>query len=766
MANIIECPIICTRGAIIFPGQDMSLDVGRRASVDVVNFSLNMNLDVILVSQKNIDIDEPKKNDLYEIGTICHIRASRKRDDHLKVVFVGEDRCRLIEIYEIDGIKYASVEVLSDVVEDDLSLEVLKTKVKKEYSLFEQKNGRAPLRAPENMSNQYISELVDGFAQANIFNSGEKQKFLEEYHLEKRLEMFLTYISLEKKKEEIEKEINLRVKDSVESSQKDYYLRERIKAIKEELGDGQGADVEKLKEEFSKDRYPENIKAKANEEIRRLDMTSTASGEYGMIRTYLDWLISIPWTEKSVDETDLTKVKEVLDEDHYGLEKIKTRILEYLAVKELSHSLKSPIICLVGPPGVGKTSLAKSIARALNRNFVKMSLGGVRDEAEIRGHRRTYLGSYPGRIIQGMKKVGTTNPVFLIDEIDKMGADYKGDPSSAMLEVLDPEQNSMFQDHYLEETYDLSDVMFIATANYLENIPAPLLDRLEIINLSSYTELEKLNICKDHLIPKVLKKDGLKPSQFSISDEMITHVIRHYTRESGVRELERMMETLARKATLEIYTKSKRSIKVTKKLVQEWLGHEKFEYGTKEKKNQVGVVTGLAYTAFGGDILQIEVNYFEGKGKLIITGQLGDVMKESAEIALDYVKSNAKKFGIDVKFFETHDIHIHVPEGAVPKDGPSAGVTLTTAFVSALTNKAVDANCAMTGEVTLRGNVLPIGGLREKSIAANRSGITKVFIPKGNVKDIDELPDIVKENITFMPVDKVDTILKEAIIHD
>ena len=766
MANIIECPIICTRGAIIFPGQDMSLDVGRRASVDVVNFSLNMNLDVILVSQKNIDIDEPKKNDLYEIGTICHIRASRKRDDHLKVVFVGEDRCRLIEIYEIDGIKYASVEVLSDVVEDDLALEVLKTKVKKEYSLFEQKNGRAPLRAPENMSNQYISELVDGFAQANIFNSGEKQKFLEEYHLEKRLEMFLTYISLEKKKEEIEKEINLRVKDSVESSQKDYYLRERIKAIKEELGDGQGADVEKLKEEFSKDRYPENIKAKANEEIRRLDMTSTASGEYGMIRTYLDWLISIPWTEKSVDETDLTKVKEVLDEDHYGLEKIKTRILEYLAVKELSHSLKSPIICLVGPPGVGKTSLAKSIARALNRNFVKMSLGGVRDEAEIRGHRRTYLGSYPGRIIQGMKKAGTTNPVFLIDEIDKMGADYKGDPSSAMLEVLDPEQNSMFQDHYLEETYDLSDVMFIATANYLENVPAPLLDRLEIINLSSYTELEKLNICKDHLIPKVLKKDGLKPSQFSISDEMITHVIRHYTRESGVRELERMMETLARKATLEIYTKSKRSIKVSKKLVQEWLGHEKFEYGTKEKKNQVGVVTGLAYTAFGGDILQIEVNYFEGKGKLIITGQLGDVMKESAEIALDYVKSNAKKFGIDVKFFETHDIHIHVPEGAVPKDGPSAGVTLTTAFVSALTNKAVDANCAMTGEVTLRGNVLPIGGLREKSIAANRSGITKVFIPKGNVKDIDELPDIVKENITFMPVDKVDTILKEAIIHD
>ena len=766
MDNIIECPIICTRGAIIFPGQDLSVDVGRPASVDVVNFSLKMSLDVVLISQKNVEIDNPNIEDLYEYGTICHIRSSRVRDDHLKVIFTGETRCKLLEIFSVDGIKYAKVNVLEDVADDEVTIDVLKQKVIRELNLFEQKNGRPPLKIPSYIDNSYISRMVDNFAQINIFNLLEKEKFLAEYHISKRLEMFLAYISIERKKEEIEREINDRVKDAVESSQKDYYLRERIKAIKEELGDGQGADIENLKEEFKKDRYPENIKKKAEEEIKRLDMTSTASGEYGVIRTYLDWLISIPWNEKSKDEANLDKVKKVLDEDHYGLEKIKTRILEYLAVKELSHSLKSPIICLVGPPGVGKTSLAMSVARALNRKFVKISLGGVRDEAEIRGHRRTYLGSYPGRIIQGMKKAGTTNPVFLIDEIDKMGSDYKGDPSSAMLEVLDPEQNTMFQDHYLEEPYDLSDVMFIATANYLENIPGPLLDRLEIINLSSYTEIEKLNICKDHLIPKVINKDGLKTSQLSINDEMITYIIRHYTREAGVRELERIMETIARKTTLDIYTNSKHSIKVSKKLLNQWLGHEKYEYGTKEKKNQVGVVTGLAYTAFGGDILQIEVNYFEGKGKLIITGQLGEVMKESAEIALDYIKSNAKKFGIDIKFFETHDIHIHVPEGAVPKDGPSAGVTLTTALVSALTNKAVDANCAMTGEVTLRGNVLPIGGLRAESIAANRSGIKKIFIPKGNIKDLDELPEIVKNNIDFKPVEKVETILKEAIIND
>ena len=438
--------------------------------------------------------------------------------------------------------------------------------------------------------------------------------------------------------------------------------------------------------------------------------------------------------------------------------------MEYLAVKEMTGTLNSPILCLVGPPGVGKTSLAKSIARALDRKFVKMSLGGVRDEAEIRGHRRTYLGALPGRIIQGMKKAGVVNPVFLIDEIDKMGADYKGDPSDALLEVLDPEQNALFSDHYLEEAYDLSKVMFVATANYLENIPAPLQDRLEIIELPSYTEIDKLTIAKEHLIPKQLKMNGLKKTQFHIKDEEILYLIRHYTREAGVRQLERVIGSLCRKTVLSILNDGKKSVTVTKKWINEKLGKEMFEYGSKEKKDQIGVVTGLAYTSFGGDVLSIEVNSFEGKGNLVLTGKLGDVMKESAEIALDYVKAHASEFGIDPKYFEKHDIHIHVPEGAVPKDGPSAGVTLTTALVSALSNTPVHANLAMTGEVTLRGNVLPIGGLREKSLAAHRVGIQKILIPKKNVRDLDEVPQAVKDTITFVPVETMSQVLKEALV--
>ena len=464
------------------------------------------------------------------------------------------------------------------------------------------------------------------------------------------------------------------------------------------------------------------------------------------------------------DNDDLNEVQNILDQDHYGLEKVKERIMEYLAVKQMTNSLNAPILCLVGPPGVGKTSLAKSIARAINRNFVKISLGGVKDEAEIRGHRRTYLGSLPGRIIQGMKKAKVINPVFLIDEIDKLGNDYKGDPSSAMLEVLDPEQNNQFSDHYLEEPYDLSKVLFVATANYLENIPDALRDRLEIINLSSYTEVEKVQIAIKHLVPKEVKINGLKPSQFKISENELIYLIRHYTREAGVRQLERVIATLCRKSVLAILKDNKKSVKVTKKLINQWLGKEMYEYGNKENKDQVGVVTGLAYTAFGGDVLSIEVTYFDGKGRFVVTGQLGDVMKESTEIALDYIKSHASQFDIDPKFFETHDIHIHVPEGAVPKDGPSAGVTLTTALVSALTNRKVHSDVAMTGEVTLRGNVLAIGGLREKSLAAHRVGIKKIIIPKSNIKYMDEIPETVKNEITYIPVEYVDQVIKEALV--
>ncbi len=766
MANYNDFPLICTRGAILFPYQDLAVEVGREQSIKAVNYTLNNSLNIVLVSQKDLNVDNPLEEDLFEYATLCRIKTSRVRDDHLKVVFNGIQRCKIVKHYMKDEVKHVTVELIEEDYGNKIEMEVAFRKAILEFNEVALKYGRPgyPINENSPFDEKIASTLVDTFAQVYVSNLNEKFKFLAEASVLKRLEMMLEYINVERQKDNIEREINEKVKERIDNSQKDYYLREKLKTIKDELGDSPSSGIDDLRKQLEENPYPENVKQKAYEEFKHFEMLTPNSGETGVVRSYLEWLLNVPWWQKSEDNNDLNKVSDILNEDHYGLEKIKERILEYLAVKQMTNSLKSPIICLVGPPGVGKTSLAKSVARALDRKFVKMSLGGVRDEAEIRGHRRTYLGSMPGRIIQGMKKAGTTNPVFLIDEIDKMGSDYKGDPSSAMLEVLDPEQNNQFSDHYLEEPYDLSDVLFIATANYMENIPAPLLDRLEIINLSSYTEVEKQMICKNHLIAKELKANGLTSKQLTLDDEMILYLIRHYTREAGVRQLERVIGSLCRKTALEILKNNKRSIKITKKLVKTWLGNEKYEYGTKEKKDEVGVVTGLAYTQFGGDILQIEVNYFEGKGNLIITGQLGDVMKESASIALDYVKANAKKYGIDIKFFTTHDIHIHVPEGAVPKDGPSAGVTLTTALVSALTNKPVDANIAMTGEVTLRGNVLPIGGLKEKSLAAHRSGINKIFIPKANVKDLDEIPKTVKDSITYIPVEKVDAVLKEAII--
>ena len=570
----------------------------------------------------------------------------------------------------------------------------------------------------------------------------------------------------EKKMSEVEQKINETVKERIDQGQKDYYLREKMNAIREELGDigSQDQDAEKIRKRLEENPYPDYIKKKVTEELQRYEMLPMASGETGVIKNYIDWLMDLPWWQETKDNEDLNAAQRILDEDHYGLEKVKERIMEYLAVKQMTNSLKAPILCLVGPPGVGKTSLARSVARALDRHFVKISLGGVRDEAEIRGHRRTYLGALPGRIVQGMKKAQVTNPVFLIDEIDKMASDYKGDPSSAMLEVLDPEQNSMFSDHYIEESYDLSKVLFIATANYLENIPPALRDRLEIIELSSYTDIEKTNIAKEHLLPKQLEENGLKPSQLKVSDKMLLYLIRYYTREAGVRQLERTIATICRKTVLAILKDGKRSITLNKKLIHEWLGNEKVDYGKKEKKDQVGTVTGLAYTSFGGDILQIEANKFDGHGKLILTGQLGDVMKESASIALDYIRAHAKEYHIDSSDFEKLDVHVHVPEGAVPKDGPSAGVTMTTALVSCFSNIPVKANIAMTGEVTLRGNVLPIGGLKEKSLAAHRSGIDTILIPRGNVKDLDELPQEVKDAVTFIPVSNVKQVLSHALV--
>ncbi|MCR4634093.1 MAG: endopeptidase La [Erysipelotrichaceae bacterium] len=760
-------PLLCTRGAVIFPMQDLAVEVGRQASIDAVNYANAYQSNIVLVSQKVLTVDLPGPDDVFNVGTICRIKTSRERDDHLKVVFSGLTRCRITKHFIKDDVNFVEIEEIRDVVEDDSVIEDLTKKALAEFNVIAQKFARPgfPIRQFTVFDSALASVLVDTFAQIYIQNVEDKQLFLEEENVNRRLQMMLSHIEKERNMDMIEQEINEKVKESIEDGQRDYYLREKLKAIKDELGgnDG-GSDIDDLRERVENEPYPENVKAKAREEFKHYDMLPPSTGETGVIRTYLEWLLNIPWYQKSKDNDDLADASRILDEDHYGLDKVKERILEYLAVKQMTNSLKAPIICLVGPPGVGKTSLAKSVARALDRKFVKISLGGVRDEAEIRGHRRTYLGALPGRIIQGMKRAGTINPVFLIDEIDKMASDYKGDPSSAMLEVLDPEQNTQFSDHYLEEPYDLSDVLFICTANYRDNIPPALLDRLEIIELSSYTEIEKLNIARNHLIAKQIALNGLKNNQFSLSDDMILYIVRHYTREAGVRQLERTIGKLCRKSVLAILKEKKKSVRVTKKLINEWLGHEIFDYGTKEKKNQVGVVTGLAYTSFGGDILPVEVNYFEGKGNLIVTGQLGDVMVESTKIALDFIKANAKKYNIPIEFFEKHDIHIHVPEGAVPKDGPSAGVTITTAIVSALTHREVKKDLAMTGEVTLRGNVLPIGGLKEKSLAAHRSGIKTIVIPKGNVKDLDEIPDTVKTEVTYIPVEKVDQVINEALL--
>ena len=764
----LNLPVICTRGVVVFPGQDVMVEVGRPKSINAVEESSNSYDNMVFITcQKDIMVEDPKVDDVYSIGTLSKIKVIRRKDGFMRVTFTGMKRARMISLEDSKHMMVATIEPLDEIQGDSLQEAAYVKKIIDEFRKFGNLSAAFPSDVLNSLT-QGISAitLTDQFAQFFPFDIVVKQQLLEELNLNERMLIIINELEKQLKMNEIEADINDKVKESIDGSQKEYYLREKLKAIKEELGDVSNFsdDTQELRDKIENNPYPEHVKQKAREELKRYEMIPQGSGEASVARNYLEWLLNVPWYETTEDNSDLKEVQSILDEDHYGLKKVKERIMEYLAVKQMTGTLNAPIICLVGPPGVGKTSLAKSIARSINRKFVKMSLGGVKDEAEIRGHRRTYLGSMPGRVIQGMKQAGVINPVFLIDEIDKMGYDYKGDPSSALLEVLDPEQNKLFSDHYLEEPYDLSKVMFIATANYLDNIPAPLQDRLEIIELPSYTELDKVHIAEEHLIPKQIKMNGLKPSQFKLKEKELLFLIRHYTREAGVRQLERLIGSLCRKTVLAILNNDKKSVTVTEKLIKEWLGKEIFDYGVKEKKNQVGVVTGLAYTQFGGDVLSVEVNYFEGKGSLIMTGKLGDVMKESAEIALDYVKAHAKEYDIDPKFFSSHDIHIHVPEGAVPKDGPSAGVTLTTALVSALSDKPVHSDLAMTGEVTLRGNVLPIGGLREKSLAAHRAGIKKILIPKANVRDLDDVPEAVKESITFVPVETMAQVLKEAIV--
>lgn len=764
----INVPMVITRGMFIYPNNTFNLEVGRTKSVTAITTAQNeFDNYVFITSQIDPNIDIPETNDIYMFGTLCKIRLVKTRDDgSMRVSLEGVDRAQVVEVVKEEDLFYASVEVKEDITTDPIEEAALVRQVAKSIDDL--------ISVIPNVPQEIVAEITKGISAANLSNMvaqyfpmyiEKKQELLETLSINKRLEISLEEIKNEMEVSKIESLINETVQERINDNQKEFYLRERMKAIKDELGDTVDKDdeIDEMKKLIEDNPFPKEIKNKINEEIKKYEMMPQASSEANVVRTYLDWMTKIPWYQETTDEDDLIKVEQKLNDDHFGLEKVKERILEHLAVMKMTHSLNAPIICLVGPPGVGKTSIAKSIAASLNREFVKMSLGGVKDESEIRGHRRTYLGSMPGRIIQGMKKAGVINPVFLLDEIDKMSSDYKGDPSSAMLEVLDPEQNSMFSDHYIEEAYDLSKVMFIATANYLENIPNELRDRLEIIELSSYTEQEKVKIAQGYLVAKQAGVHGLKKSQLKISDDVMKFIVQSYTKEAGVRQLERTIAMLARKNVVNIL-KDEKKVVFNKKSVENLLGKPRFSHTNKEQKDQVGVVTGLAYTAYGGDILPIEVNYFKGKGRLVITGQLGDVMKESANIALDYIKANSQKYNITDEIFEKNDIHIHVPEGAVPKDGPSAGVTMTSAIISALTNRKAKASIGMTGEVTLRGNVLPIGGLKEKSISAHRSGLEKILIPKQNEKDIVDIPQEVQDELEIVLVDKVDQAINEVLV--
>lgn len=767
----IVLPLLITKNFVLFPGRkDERIDVGRDFSVKAVNSSRDNNSSLLLiVSQKDQEVDIPQEKDIYTIGTLCRIVSYSDMKNYVRIRVHAGNRVKLSNIqFDPQGFYTAESETLDSIPGDEQNVVALVKRVVADLQELPRLMSSLPRTVVTDLQSRGIEpgELCDTLAPYLSTTNEIRQSLLEELNVEKRLEIVLDVLKKNKEEAKVDAAIEKRVSENVEKNQKDYILHEKLRAIKQELNEGDGGanDSESILEKLEKNPYPQHVKDKVKAELKRYEMMPQASLEASLSMSYIQTLLDVPWYQKSDDNDDLDNVKKILDEDHHGLTKVKQRIVEYLAVKKMTGNLKAPILCFYGPPGCGKTSLGKSIARALGRKFFKASLGGISDEAEIRGHRRTYVGSMPGRIIQGMRRAQVVNPVFLLDEIDKLASSYKGDPASALLEVLDPEQNFAFNDNYLEEPYDLSNVLFICTANYLDNIPAPLRDRLELIEVNSYTELEKLEIAKHFLYKKQVEANGLKPEQVSFTDDAYLYIIRKYTMEAGVRELERKIAGIIRKVVVDLLSnKELDKVEVTPEVVEKYLGVPLFENTKKEQSEQVGVVTGLAYTQFGGDILPIEVTYFPGKGGLILTGKLGDVMKESASIALDYVRANATKYNIDSKLFAENDIHIHVPEGAVPKDGPSAGVAITTAIISCLTNKPVDNNVAMTGEVTLRGRALPIGGLREKSLAALRSGIKTIIVPKENKKDITELPKEVKESLEIVFMESVDDAVKVAI---
>ncbi len=764
-------PLLVTKGLIIFPNMSEEIDAARSFSVKAIDDAKEQtNSLLFVVAQKDPKIDNPEVKDLYAFGTLCRIVSYSKGESSTRVRVVGMKRARFTKVVLGDAPSAEAMlleSVHGDKAEEQAKIKELMETLAANPDVCKGLSRSALTQLSKN--SVQIDDIPEAIANYLPIKNDQKEQLLAETSLLKRIEMVMDFIVSFKGYAEVDKKINDKVQQSAEKSQKDYYLREKMKAIKEELGEDGSKDEESIKEKLEKNPYPENIKARVNHELHRYEMMPESSLEASLIMSYIETIMNVPWFEKSEDNEDLNNVRKVLDEDHYGLEKVKKRIIEYLAVKKMTGNLKAPILCFYGPPGCGKTSLGRSIARALGRKFFKASLGGISDEAEIRGHRRTYVGSLPGRIIQGMTKAGTVNPVFLLDEIDKVGgSNYRGDPASALLEVLDPEQNYAFNDNYLEEPYDLSNVLFICTANNLDSIPRPLLDRLELIEVPSYTEIEKIKIAQGFLVPKQTKANGLSEADIKFEEPAIIEMIRHYSMEAGVRQLERLTASCCRKAVVELLDnpETPKPIDVTPEVVKKYLGVEIFDDTKKEKDNQVGVVTGLAYTEAGGDILPMEVTYFSGKGGLVLTGKLGEVMKESCQIALDYVRANAKRYGIDDKIFQENDIHVHFPEGAVPKDGPSAGVAITTAIISALTNTKVNANVAMTGEVTLRGRALPIGGLREKSLAAMRSGIKTILVPEANRKDVSELPKEVKDGLEIIFMKEVDDALKVALVKE
>ena len=769
-----ELPLIPLRGLAIFPYMILNFDIGREISLKALDEAMLDDELVFLTSQKESETDDPTEDDFYHVGTICKVKQMIKLPgDTVRVLVEGISRGKIKELDKEDGYFKATIEEIiynQDDAENDVEVDAL---VRNVFDAFEEYINIGNRVSPEILISLSETENVDRFIDtisSNIYlKNNQKQDILEEFNIKKRLELVYKILLEEIDILKIEKKITLRVKKQMNKVQKEYYLREQLRAIQKELGeeDDINSEAKSYREKLAKLKMPKETKEKISKEIDKFSKLSPMAPDSSVSRVYLENVFSLPWNKETRDKIDLVKAKEILDNDHYGLEKVKERILEYLAIRKLSKSMKSPIICLVGPPGVGKTSIAKSIAESLGRNFVRISLGGVRDEAEIRGHRRTYVGAIPGRIINGLKEAKTKNPVFLLDEIDKMASDYKGDPAAAMLEVLDPEQNKTFVDHYLETPFDLSKILFVTTANSLSTIPRPLLDRMEIIEVSGYIEEEKVNIAKKYLLPKQIKEHALKPDFVKMDEGTIRDVINYYTREAGVRNLNRTLGTVCRKVAKQyVENPELEYVEVNKGNLEDYLGKDKYKFDLVGDKPEVGLVTGLAWTSVGGVTLTVEVNVLPGKGQIVLTGKLGDVMKESARTAISYIRSIAEKFDIDSNFYQNKDIHIHLPEGATPKDGPSAGITMALAVISALTNIPVRNDVAMTGEITLRGRVLAVGGVKEKLLAAHRAGINKVLLPKACESDLEEIPQNIKEQMEFVLVENMDQVLEEALVRN